>query len=217
MTHHLRHGRVELALHQLSEKGGPTLLLLHALHESSRDWGDLPRHWPGAVFGLDFSGHGGSDRIRGGAYVAEVLLGDADVALAHLGAAAVVGAGIGAYVALLLAGTRSDQVPAALLLPGAGLAGGGADPNYEAPFAAPIAAASAGGRGARDPFLCLLESDVRPPDYARRFASTARRLLLVEPANPPPWWREVASSASAERATSNRREALQRLAYACGG
>jgi pimeloyl-ACP methyl ester carboxylesterase len=105
------------------------LLLLHALYESSRSWGDLPQHWSGPVYGLDFSGHGDSDRIRGGAYLAEMLIGDADVALAHVGSTALAGAGIGAYVAVLLAGARPEQVPAALLLPGAGLTGGGATPE----------------------------------------------------------------------------------------
>jgi pimeloyl-ACP methyl ester carboxylesterase len=212
---HLQHGRVRLALHQLSQEEGPTLLLLHALYESSRSWGDLPQHWPGAVYGLDFSGHGESDRIRGGAYFAEILMGDADVALAHIGPAAIAGAGIGAYVALLLAGARPDQVPAALLLPGAGLAGGGADPDYTAPFAVPIAAASADGGGETDPFLRLLESDVRPPDYAGRFASAARRLFLVEDSTPPPWWSEVARSASAEQAPPNPNQALKLLGSAC--
>lgn len=211
---YLQHGRVKLALHRLAAGEGPPLLLLHALYESSRSWGELAPHWPGAVYALDFSGHGDSDRIRGGGYFAEILAGDADVALAHVGPAAIAGAGIGAYVAVLLAGTRPEQVPAALLLPGAGLAGGGATPEYTAPFAASIAAASAPGRGERDPFLCMLESDVRPPEYVGRFAAAARTLFLLEGSTPPPWWREVARSASAERVTASPRDALKRLAAA---
>lgn len=212
---HLQHGRVRLALHRLTGGDGPRLLLLHALYESSRSWGELPRQWPGAVYALDFSGHGDSERIRGGAYCAETLLGDADVALAHVGEAAVAGAGIGAYLAVLLAGARPEEVPATLLLPGAGLAGGGAEPEYEAPFAVPLAAASADGRDGNDPFLRMLESDVRPPEYVGRFARAARKLLLADDPNPAPWWAEVARSAAAERVASNPREALQRLASAC--
>jgi pimeloyl-ACP methyl ester carboxylesterase len=212
----LRHGRIGLALHQLSREEGPALLLLHALYESSRGWGDLPRHWPGAVYGVDFSGHGDSDRIRGGAYIAEILLGDADAALAHIGPAAVAGAGIGAYVALLLAGTRRDQVPAACLMPGAGLAGGGHRPDFSAPFAVPIAAAAENRDGETDPFLRLLESDVRPTEYATRFAAATRKLLMVELAgDAPPWWRATQRTAATQTVDSNPVAAIESLAAAC--
>ena len=62
--------------------------------------------WPGPVWALDFTGHGASTVPRGGGYTAEVLMADADAALAHLGPATVLGRGLGAYVALLLAGAR---------------------------------------------------------------------------------------------------------------
>jgi pimeloyl-ACP methyl ester carboxylesterase len=192
---------------------GPTLLLLHALYESSQHWGDLPRHWRGAVYSLDFSGHGDSDRIRGGAYVAETLLGDADVALAHVGPAAVAGAGIGAYVALLLAGARPEQVPAALLLPGAGLFGGGDQPDYGTPFAASFAAAGADGRSKHDPFLRVLESDVRPTDYVTRFAAAARKLLMAKLSTPvPPWWAAAQQVVAVETVDSNPVVAIGGLA-----
>jgi pimeloyl-ACP methyl ester carboxylesterase len=208
----LQHGRINLALHPLGEGDGPALLLLHALYDSSRNWGDLPRRWPGPVYGLDFSGHGESDRISGGAYYAELLLGDADLALAHIGPAAVVGAGIGAYVALLLAGARPEHVPAALLLPGAGLRGGGDWPDFSAPFAVPLAAADADGGGEHDRFLRVLESDVRPTEYAARFAAAARKLLMAKLVDDvPQWWAAALQAGSVEQVDSSPLVALERL------
>ena len=98
------------------------LLLLHGLGESSpvgaaRTWA---AHWPGPVAALDFTGHGHSTVPAGGGYTAEILLADADVALAELGAATLVGRGLGAYVALMLAGARPQQVRGAVLCDGPG-------------------------------------------------------------------------------------------------
>lgn len=211
----LRHGRIKLALHSLSAGEGPKLLLLHALYDSSRNWGQLPEYWPGPVYGLDFSGHGESDRVAGGAYYAELLLADADAALAHIGPAAVAGAGIGAYVALLLAGARPDQVAAALLLPGAGLAAGGDWPDFSKPFAVPIAAAEADGNGELDPFLRVLESDVRPTEYVARFAAAARRLLMVPlVGDVPPWWAAALRAAGAKAVDPSPVAAIKELAAA---
>ena len=83
----LRHGRVSLALHELRGGSGPKLLCLHALGATSEAWREPSRAWPGPVFALDFSGHGRSGRVRGGGYTPELLAGDADAALAHLGEA----------------------------------------------------------------------------------------------------------------------------------
>ena len=58
-------------------------------------------------------------------------MGDADVALAHLGAATVLGRGLGAYVALLIAGARPHLVRGAVLCDGPGLAGGGIGPTRQ--------------------------------------------------------------------------------------
>ena len=107
----LQHARTALELHELSHRDGPSLLLLHALGGSSVDWSEAPALWPGRVYALDFSGHGRSEWVRGGVYLPEFLVADADIALAHIGAAALAGAGVGAYVALLLAGARHQQVP----------------------------------------------------------------------------------------------------------
>ena len=65
---------------------------------------DFAADWPGPVYALDFTGHGRSDVPAGGGYSAEILLADADHALAHLGTATVVGRGLGAYIALMLGG-----------------------------------------------------------------------------------------------------------------
>jgi pimeloyl-ACP methyl ester carboxylesterase len=206
----IKHGRVTLALHELARREGLPLLLLHGLYGSSADWGEAPGSWPGAVWALDFAGHGDSESIVGGAYYPELLVGDADAALAHIGRAALAGAGVGAYVALLLAGARHAAVPAALLLPGAGLAGGGAFPDFQREFLQPDFATREPGM--HDPSVSMLEHDVRPVDYAESFARAARRLLLVEDGESrPPWWEATRHSPTAETVTPDLRTALARL------
>jgi pimeloyl-ACP methyl ester carboxylesterase len=132
--------------------------------------------WPGPIFGLDFTGHGQSTIPRGGGYTAEVLMGDADTALRHLKQATLVGRGLGAYVALLLAGARPAEVRGAILCDGLGLAGGGPTPaTPQVPFANPNAS------GTPDPFaLAELSRDVRPPDYATAFLRQANELSGLE-------------------------------------
>ncbi|HVH04364.1 MAG TPA: alpha/beta fold hydrolase [Myxococcota bacterium] len=195
----LRHGRVSLALHELRGGAGRKLLCLHALGATSESWREASRAWPGPVFALDFSGHGRSGRVRGGGYTPELLAGDADAALAHLGDAALAGVGIGAYVALLLAGTRPEHVPAALLLAGDGLAGGGAlpDPDRDRGGAFPPPEFHPADA---DPFVAACGIDLRPIDYARAFAERARRLVLADlGADAPPWWVAAAECAAVER------------------
>ena len=101
----LHHNRISLALHPLREGAGRPLLALHGLGERSP--AGSPTTWrpgPAPVWALDFTGHGDSSIPAGGGYYAEVLMADADAALAHLGPSTVYGRGLGAYVALLVAG-----------------------------------------------------------------------------------------------------------------
>jgi pimeloyl-ACP methyl ester carboxylesterase len=209
MTTSVRHGAVTLALHALGDDGGaPPLLLLHALGGRGADWRDVAGVWPGPVYALDFSGHGASGWRPGGAYTPELLAGDADAALACLGACCVAGAGIGAYVALLLAGGRPELVRAALLLPGAGLDGGGPEPDRGRPLPPALAA----GAGC-DPMVAWCDTDVRPVVYAEAFAAAAERLVLAEDGTPrPPWWRALAAVPGVSRTTLDRRAALGVLA-----
>ncbi len=206
----IKHGRVTLELHELAHRSGVPVLCLHALYGTSADWGEAAATWPGAVFALDFAGHGHSESIVGGAYYPELLVGDADAVLAYIGGAAIAGAGLGAYVALLLAGARREAVPGALLLPGAGLAGGGALPDFQREFPSfTMAEREAGGW---DPMVHTLDRDVRPVEYAEPFARAARRLLLVEDGTPrPPWWEAARRSPSAEVIHTDVPAALQYL------
>jgi pimeloyl-ACP methyl ester carboxylesterase len=212
----LSHSRGSVALHELASGSGPTLLCLHAVGGSSADFRDVA--WPGRVLALDFVGHGASSRLRGRAYLPEVIALDADTALMHAGTACVFGAGVGAYVALMLAGARPSRIPAALLVPGAGLDGGGELPDFAGEhdsferwhdFAPELPGC--------DPGVRRLERDIRPRDYARDFALGARRLLLVEDGElRPPWWQAVREAPAVVQAPADRSAALAQLLAAYG-
>jgi pimeloyl-ACP methyl ester carboxylesterase len=190
----LRHVRVDLALHELRPGNGRPLLLLHGLAERTPSRVPVPASgWPGPVWGLDFTGHGDSTVPSGGGYTAEILMADADHALNELGEATVLGRGLGAYVALLLAGARPARVRGAVLTDGPGLAGGGPAPG------SPSVAERPSGSGAPDPFAVVeLTTDVRPPDYASTYARQALQLsgldvpVVVSAVVRPPWLAAVA-------------------------
>ena len=190
MTVVLTHNRVQLALHCLREGDGSTLLVLHGLGE--RAPAAAPAYldpWTGPVFALDFTGHGASTVPRGGGYTAEVLMGDADIALAATGAATVLGRGLGAYVALLIAGARPDLVHGAILADGPGISGGSSGPGSpHVPYVDRDAHAPP------DPYaMAELSRDIRPPDYASTFARLASASSAVDPpiavcaVNRPEW------------------------------
>lgn len=190
----LTHVNVTLALHHVRAGDGRPLLLLHGLGEQAPT--EVPRYasaWPGPVWALDFTGHGRSSLPAGGGYTAEVLMADADRALAHLGPVTVLGRGLGAYIALLIAGGRPTQVRGAILIDGPGAAGGGPAPH--SPFVVTGAAVGAGTeRTTPDPFALIeLANDIRPPDYASTFARLAVQFsgldapIAVAGVVRPPW------------------------------
>jgi pimeloyl-ACP methyl ester carboxylesterase len=174
----LRHGKIVLALHGLrTTTSGRPLLLLHGRGMRSPE--NVPgavASWPGPIWALDFTGHGASTVPTGGGYFVEILMGDADHALAELGTATVLGRGLGAYVALLLAGARPKEVRGAILCDGPGLSGGGprpVTPTVVRPIEAEV--------GAPDPYALLeLARDVRPPDYATTFVRQTTQLSELE-------------------------------------
>lgn len=200
-TQRLVHGKVELALHALRPGSGAAaelpLLLLHGLGERSpRELPEELTGWPGPIFALDFTGHGESSVPCSGGYTAELLMGDADTALRHLGRATLLGRGLGAYVALLLAGARPEPVRGAILCDGLGLAGGGGEPASPSVVELP-----AHEPEAPDPFaLAELSRDLRPADYAGVFVRQALELsglerpLAVCCAERPAWLRAVAEA-----------------------
>jgi pimeloyl-ACP methyl ester carboxylesterase len=161
----LTHGRAKLALHLLREGWGRPLLLLHGLGE--RAPATVPPHldaWAGPVYALDFTGHGASTVPTGGGYTAEVLMGDVDIALTHLGKVTIHGRGLGAYVALLIGGGRPTEVRGVVLADGPGLVGGGIRPG--SPHIPEVHTVGL----TPDPFaLAELSRDVRPPDYAAEY------------------------------------------------
>ena len=209
MTRFVDHGRVRLALHELQDGDGPTLLLLHGLGERAPGALDDPAAgWPGPVFALDFTGHGESSVPAGGGYTCEVLMGDADAALADRGPLTLLGRGLGAYVALLLAGARPADVRGAVLVDGPGLFGGPSGPSSPA-----IVQLSGPSPVTPDPYaLVELTRDVRPPDYAATFARQAAAAspletpLTVSAVGRPPWLEAVAAEVGV--ATGPAAEAL---------
>jgi pimeloyl-ACP methyl ester carboxylesterase len=212
----LTHAHASIALHELAAGPGPTLLCLHGAGGSAQDFAGLD--WSGRVLAIDFVGHGASARLSGGAYFPEVIALDADAALAHAGSAHLVGVGVGAYVAMMLAGARPERVPGALLLPGAGLDGGGELPDWTGErdsFASwrrfePLLSGC-------DPAVRRLERDIRPRDYARDFAVGARKLLLGEDGSSrPPWWQAVRETEAASPVPVHPATALTQLAAVRG-
>ncbi len=145
-TEIVRHGKIDLALHHLRRRAGDRRRLSPAAAPARSRRGVTGRRplvvptWPGPIAALDFTGHGGSTMSRGGGYTAEILLADADAALGALtvddpdGAITVLGRGLGAYIALLLAGARPTQVHGAILADGPGLAGGPTGPTSQSFF-----------------------------------------------------------------------------------
>lgn len=209
----LRHGRARLALHRLRAAAGTPLLLLHELAASAAMWQETTLEWSGPMYALDFCGHGHSTAIAGGAYTPELLAGDADAALAHIGGGVVAGAGIGAYAALLLSAGRADDVAACLLLPGRGLTGGGAAPDFRKPKVEFMTTAQRMAAGGCDPMVAILEHDIRPPEYVARFAGSARRIVLCEDgASRPPWWQALRNLPNAAVERGDRNQCLRRLA-----
>lgn len=189
------HGRITLALHRLRDGEGRPLLHLHGLGLRTPD--ACPPEleaWPGPIWGLDFTGHGRSTVPAGGGYTAEVLFGDVDAAVQHLGEATLLGRGLGAYVALIAAAGRADAVQGAILTDGPGIAGGG-----PAPGTPHIDHVDPEAPRPPDPFvLAELSRDLRPPDYATGFVRLA--LEVSDAATPiavcararPEWLRAVA-------------------------
>ena len=191
-TVRLQHNKVALALHELRSGPGRPLLHLHGLAE--RTPVEVPPHlagWSGPVWGLDLSGHGASEVAVGAGYFCEALMGDVDMAIAHLGRVTIYGRGLGAYVGLLTAGGRAEQVRGAILADGPGLAGGGPSPSSPA---VPTVVGAPPPGGTPDPWaLYELTRDVRPADYAATFARQASTRSGLEVAiavvgvNRPPW------------------------------
>jgi pimeloyl-ACP methyl ester carboxylesterase len=203
-TTFLTHNRVSLALHELRGGTGRTLLLLHGLGERSPDVVPaFASEWPGPVAALDFTGHGASTLPVGGGYTAEILLADADAALSHVGEATLVGRGLGAYVALLLAGARAEQIHGAVLADGPGLSGGPSVPTSQPVFALePVDSTP-------DPYaLVELGRDLRPPDYAATFTRLALQgsaldePIIVVARFRPAWLRAVVEQPGVAEASS---------------
>ena len=103
------------------------------------------------------------------------------------------GRGLGAYIALLIAGARPGLVRGAILADGPGLVGGGIRPSSPQ-----LVRLDPGQVAPPDPFaLAELSRDVRPPDYAVEFVRMALQgstldqpiavAAVVRPSGWPAW------------------------------
>jgi pimeloyl-ACP methyl ester carboxylesterase len=195
----LPHGRITLALHELvvGDVALPRLLLLHGLGESTPTVAPVTVTdvWAGPIWGLDFCGHGQSGAAAGGGYSCEILMGDVDTALRHLGPCVLLGSGLGGYVALLTAGAAPERVLGVIVQGGPGLAGGGVRPGSETI----LVPASVGAGGTPDPWALMeLAIDVRPPNYVTSFVrqyvgvSSAESPVSICTAARPAWLASVA-------------------------
>lgn len=162
-TTYLHNGALPIALHTLAEGDGRPLLLLHGLGEQSPlERPTWTAAWPGPVLALDFTGHGASGVPVSGGYMPESLMSDVDLVLADRGPCTIVGRGLGAWIALLIAGARPDLVHGIVLFDGGGIAGGGPQPPSPN-----VKVFDAADRSTPDPYaLHELSRDPRPPDYA---------------------------------------------------
>ena len=104
------------------------------------------------------------------------------------------GRGLGAYVALLLAGARPTRVRGAVLADGPGLAGGGPAPGSPA-----VTEAAAQRTGPPDPFALMRAHPRRAaPDYASTYVRQALQFsgldvpIVVSAMVRPPWLAAVA-------------------------
>jgi pimeloyl-ACP methyl ester carboxylesterase len=113
---------------------------------------------------LDFTGHGDSSLPAGGGYTCEALMSDADAVIAEVGPVTVLGYGLGAYVGLLLYGSRPREIRGLVIADGPGFDGGGGRPTSPKLLHVPSNEAA---NCTPDPWaLVELASDTRPPDYA---------------------------------------------------
>ena len=102
------------------------------------------------------------------------------------------GRGLGAFVALMLAGSRPADVVGAVLADGPGLAGGPTFPTSQSFVVMPQP------KGPPDPYaLVELTRDLRPPDYAAAFVRLALagspldEPITVAAVFRPPWLEAV--------------------------
>jgi pimeloyl-ACP methyl ester carboxylesterase len=192
-------GRLRLALHTLAEGEGRPLLLLHGLGEKSPmsrpTWTSA---WTGPVLALDFTGHGESGVPVSGGYMPEALMSDVDSVLAVRGPVTIVGRGLGAWVALLVAGARTELVEGIVLFDGAGLAGGG--PQPPSPYVQVLTSEDFSPVVTPDPYaLAELSRDPRPPDYALDYVrfvlddSPLENPIVVSARIRPDWLAAVAA------------------------
>ena len=218
---YLQHVNTKLALHPLREARGSdrALLFLHGLGECTP--ATVPAYldaWSGPIWGLDFTGHGASAVPAGGGYTAEILMADVDHALAHIGEATVFGRGLGAYIALLIAGGRPRLVAGAILDDGPGLAGGGPSPTSPVAVRPVEAAAEQGATPMTPDGYALVEMgrDIRPADYATLYVRQSLQFsgldgpISVVGVVRPPWLTAVAEETGV--VTSTLAEALARYA-----
>ena len=209
----LVHGKVRLALHGLRAREGQGAAAPARARRALA--GAAPREtqaWPGPICALDFTGHGASTVPRGGGYTAEILMADADAALAQLGSATADRPRARRLRRAAARGRAAAAVRGAILCDGPGLAGGGPrpghlrDPGRRSGGGDAARSVRAGRAGARRP-AARLRVELRAPG---RQLSGLERPITVCAIERPDWLRAVVEEPGVE--ISDAYEAL--TAYA---
>ena len=176
---HLRHNRIVAGpAPRCAAPGRPAAgrcCCLHGLGERSpAAVPDELASWPGPVVGARLHRARRVDVPAGGGYTCEILMADADAALAAPRPVPPCSAGASAPTSrLLIAGARPDLVRGAMLDDGPGPRRRRHEPGT--PFILHPAAVTAAATP--DPYALLeLSHDLRPPDYAATFARQATTL-----------------------------------------
>ena len=174
-THHARAARAAR-----ERRRGPALLHLHGSACVRRTTcRSTSSRGPVAIYALDFTGHGDSTSPKGGGYTPELLMGDVDAAINHIGDVRRSSDAASARTSRCSRRPRATTRCAARSCATGPACRVGARP----PGRRPSSRVDPSAPVPPDPFaLAELSKDVRPPDYAVDFV----RLVLAHTQTPNP-------------------------------
>jgi peroxiredoxin len=119
LIHHQGVGGVRIVADRLGDPAAPAVVFLHGGGQTRRSWGGAAaavaeRGWQ--AIPVDLRGHGESDWSKDGDYRVTTFAGDVVEVLRHLPRPVLVGASLGGFTAMLLAGELSPATVHAVVL-----------------------------------------------------------------------------------------------------